>query len=100
AGKPEQPHRRPRFGPSQLVLGCCLKSRPDQLTVENVGAPARARILNARWIPASISIPVVASVLALLGYTCWQLVLSDMHRNIVPGIWLTLATDLANGVLY
>ncbi len=23
-----------------------------------------------------------------------------MHRNIVPGIWLTLATDLANGVLY
>lgn len=53
-----------------------------------------------RWWPASWCLATAGAAVVLLTYYWHLALLTDLYRNIIPGIWLTLARDLRDGLFY
>src|SRR5687768_1489975 len=55
---------------------------------------------GSRWLPSWACLTTIGVALALLAYNAYLVLITDIYRNIVPGIWLTLGQDLAEGLFY
>jgi len=62
--------------------------------------PLAASTDGPRWLPSAICLIVLALTLALVAWYLARVVATDPYRSIIPGIWLALGRDLADGLLY